>query len=409
MTNVEKNNKIKEACAATRMKRASQSCRVFTCKVQYNHLNRLQRQQLKMMFVEAKWMYNYVLNLTKNGNNNIFNLKYNDLNNISHLDKDGNVVNVTLNHLSSQMRQSILEGVLTNIKALAKAKAKGLKIGRLKFISEYKSINLKQANVSYKITSKNRIKVQGIKKSLKVHGLEQILELSNYDLANAKLINSCGDYYLSITVYTDKVIKNKPDQIIGIDLGCQTSVTLSDGRKFDCKVAESEYCKYLRSRISKCEKYSNNRRRLMKKYRKANQKAINKKNDFANKLNHILKDYTVVMQDEQLQQWSRHRHGKAIQYGILGRIKRLLKTNDNTVVLSKWFPTTKLCTCCGENVDIKLYQRVFVCPKCGHTEDRDVHASNNMVWLYNNITCVERIHDFAEVKSSLDVIFPSKP
>ena len=64
------------------------------------------------------------------------------------------------------------------------------------------------------------------------------------------------------------------------------------------------------------------------------------------------------MQDEQLQQWSRHRHGKAIQQGILGRIKSLLKNNENTIVLSKWFPSTKLCSCCGEKVEMKLHERV---------------------------------------------------
>lgn len=407
MTNVEKNIKIKETYAATMLKRTSQICRVFTCKVQYNHLNKQQRQQLKMMFVEAKWMYNYILNLSQDNNNDIFKLKYTDLNNITHLDKDKNIVNVSLQYLSSQMKQSVLDGIFSNIRGLAKAREKGLKIGKLNFISEYTSINLKQANVSYKIISKNRIKIQGIKKPLRVNGLEQILSLSDYDLANAKLINKYGDYYVAITVYTNKENKDKPTEIIGIDLGCQTSVTLSDGRKFNCRVEESEYCKNLRRKISRCKKDSNNRYRLKKKYRKANAKSINRKNDFARQLNHILKNYIVVMQDEQLQQWSRHRHGKAIQQGILGRIKSLLKNNENTIVLSKWFPSTKLCSYCGEKVEMKLHERVFVCPKCGYMEDRDIHAAKNMVWFYKNILYAEHIQDFAEIKNQLDVIFPS--
>lgn len=407
MTNIEKNIKIKETYAATMLKRTSQICRVFTCKVQYNHLNKQQRQQLKMMFVEAKWLYNYILNLSQDNNNDIFKLKYTDLNNITHLDKDKNIVNVSLQYLSSQMKQSVLDGIFSNIRGLAKARETGLKIGKLNFISEYTSINLKQANVSYKIISKNRIKIQGIKKPLRVNGLEQILSLSDYDLANAKLINKYGDYYMAITVYTHKENKDKPTEIIGIDLGCQTSVTLSDGRKFNCRVEESEYCKNLRRKISRCKKGSNNRYRLKKKYRKANAKSINRKNDFARQLNHILKNYIVVMQDEQLQQWSRYRHGKSIQQGILGRIKSLLKNNENTIVLSKWFPSTKLCSCCGEKVEMKLHERVFVCPKCGYMEDRDIHAAKNMVWFYKNILYAEHIQDFAEIKNQLDVIFPS--
>ncbi len=47
---------------------------------------------------------------------------------------------------------------------------------------------------------------------------------------------------------------------------------------------------------------------------------------------------------------------------------------------------TKLCTKCGTyNDSLKLSDRVFVCPNCGDTEDRDVHAAQNMVWLYDNL------------------------
>ena len=33
--------------------------------------------------------------------------------------------------------------------------------------------------------------------------------------------------------------------------------------------------------------------------------------------------------------------------------------------------------------------RVFVCD-CGVTEDRDIHAAQNMLWFYHNIVGVER-------------------
>ena len=407
--NTEKNMKIKETYATTQLRRKGQVCRVFTCKVQKNHLSRKQRETLRMMFLEAKWMYNYVLNLSKQENTSVFSLNYKDLVHITHLDKDGNAVDVTLQYLSSQMRQAVLEGIYANIRGLAKAKERGSKVGKLRFISEYRSINLKQAGSTHKILSKNRVKVQGISKPLRVRGLEQILSLEEYELANAKLVERYGEWYVAFTVYTVKQRQeedNKCKPIIGIDLGCQTSVTLSDGRKYDCRVQESEYCKRLRRKISRCEHNSKNRYRLKRKYGKASLKTINRRDDFARQLNHILKDYTVVMQDEQIRQWSRMRHGKAVQNGILGRIKALLAKEESTVVLSKWFPTTKLCTECGELVSLKLNERTFVCPVCGDTEDRDVHAAKNMVWLYENITCAERIHDFAGVQEALGVIFP---
>lgn len=113
------------------------------------------------------------------------------------------------------------------------------------------------------------------------------------------------------------------------------------------------------------------------------------------------------MQDEQLQQWQRHKHGKAIQQGILGRLKNLIKNDPYTIILDKWFPTTKLCTKCGNKIDIKLHNRTFHCPHCGYTEDRDVHAAKNMIWFYKNITSTERIIALEDVKKQLVELFPN--
>lgn len=55
-------------------------------------------------------------------------------------------------------------------------------------------------------------------------------------------------------------------------------------------------------------------------------------------------------------------------------------------MIDRWFPTTKLCTNCGTyNDNLKLSDRKFVCPKCGITDNRDIHAAKNMIWIYDNI------------------------
>lgn len=64
------------------------------------------------------------------------------------------------------------------------------------------------------------------------------------------------------------------------------------------------------------------------------------------------------------------------------------------------------CKHCGKEYEYYV-SGVFVCPKCGYMEDRDIHAAKNMVWLYKNIPYAEHIQDFAEIKNQLDVIFPS--
>lgn len=55
---------------------------------------------------------------------------------------------------------------------------------------------------------------------------------------------------------------------------------------------------------------------------------------------------------------------------------------DRTVVLDKWFPTTKYCNKCNTKVELGLDDRTFECPVCKEKEDRDIHAAKNMIYFY---------------------------
>ena len=56
-----KNNRIRERSQETKHKRKSQACRVYRVKIDISHLNEQQKTHLKMLFVEAKWLYNDIL------------------------------------------------------------------------------------------------------------------------------------------------------------------------------------------------------------------------------------------------------------------------------------------------------------------------------------------------------------
>ena len=353
-----KNLAIKEKGAETRNRHKAMQCRVITVKVVYNSLNRTQLEQLYGQFREAKWVYNSMISQSNDGKD-IFSLTYKDFDTVTHKDKDGNDVTDELKYLSKRELQSVISGVKTNITNLTKAKRKGNEVGRLRFISEYDSIDLAQYEKSYKIVGRNKIKVDKIRKPLYVRGLKQLYGLEEkYELAK----------------------KEKP--LLGIDMGCETTLTLSDGRKFDVQVKETERLKRLQRSLDRCEKGSHNRMKVRRKLRCEYGHLMNKRTDISNKLLHMLSEYKVVMQDEQLANWQKTGHGKAVSHGVLGRVKNGLMSRDDTYVLSKWIPTTKMCTECGTRVDMTVRDRMFVCPVCGHTEDRDVHAAKNMLWFF---------------------------
>ena len=48
-------------------------------------------------------------------------------------------------------------------------------------------------------------------------------------------------------------------------------------------------------------------------------------------------------------------------------------------VVDIFYPSSKICHGCGHiHKGLKLKDRVYVCPKCGYTEDRDFNASLNL-------------------------------
>ena len=57
----ERNRRIAEAGSATRLRRKSQECKTFKFKVDRSSLTELQAEQLKMQFIETKWIYNYII------------------------------------------------------------------------------------------------------------------------------------------------------------------------------------------------------------------------------------------------------------------------------------------------------------------------------------------------------------
>ncbi|WP_334290556.1 zinc ribbon domain-containing protein [Alkaliphilus metalliredigens] len=48
------------------------------------------------------------------------------------------------------------------------------------------------------------------------------------------------------------------------------------------------------------------------------------------------------------------------------------------VKADRFYPSSKTCSCCGEiKKDLKLKDRVFICPSCNNEIDRDKNASIN--------------------------------
>lgn len=396
-----KNKQISQTKHATIVRHKSMFIKTFDVKIQMNKVCKAQKEALETIFLEQKWYKNYILNWSeqKDENGNYCNriTKFDTkINTITKKDKDMNDVQIHIKYLTAQSKQSLIARMYANIKTLHTLKTKGFKVGRLKYSKEETIIDLKQYGISHKIVSSKRVSISGLsgrKKAFPVNGLDQFINIPGVEFANARLLHRATGYFIQFVCYIPKENKKqeKINKVLGIDFGCSTAFTTSEGEKISALIPESERLKRCQKNMARKQKGSKNWLKEVDKVRKEYQKITNRKNDLANKLVYKFCQYeTVVIQDEQLQSWKKNSHGKAVQHSVLGRVKAKLKLKPNVVILGKSVPTTKLCTKCGAFHDeLKVWNRTFQC-ECGVSEDRDIHAAKNMVWFYENKVGVER-------------------
>lgn len=418
-----KNSKIKQSLIETLYKRMHQQCKVYQLKVCLNRTGKEKQRKLNKLFLEAKWRYNDILAYSKVESNKVKNYISVKGEAIKHYDKDRNALYDIPEVLTIAQSQSIQAKIMSSIKSITTNYKRGnIKYGDMKFKSEVNSVRVKGLNpiIYNKKTKKidtHRIKLPKIGKVC-VFGINQIIDINNLEIACYEIIRRSSDYYIKLTTFIDKE-NTKPiidDDIIGVDMGIKDTLTLSDGTKHNVIVMETDKLKKIQRKMSrmkgskKGESKSNNYNKMMLKLKKEYFHISNIKEDKSNKLVHeLLKHSIVVIQDEQIAQWSKNRYGKKVQHSILGRLKSKLMQHDNVIVLNKFCPTTKLCTECGALNDMPLYKRTYKCGQCGMTEDRDIHAAKNMVWFYkNNIGVGRTKFTPVEIRANIDKALSAK-
>ena len=371
--NSAKKSRIKKTLQETKSRRASMTCKVIECKVDKSTLSKTTLEHLNKLFLESKWLYNSILS---SKDINAYDTKVNEVP-VKVLEK---FESRNLENISSQMKQGIKARIFSSLSTLSALKAKGYKVGKLKFRSEVNCIPLKQHNNTFTILKQSkRIKIQGIKKPLKVNGLNQLQKV--YEIGNANLVKAGNDFYVKITLFVNKEVRNVPNQSVGIDFGCATQLTLSNGEKIEYQVPISKRLRKLDQKLSRKLKKSKNKNKILVLRQKEYNNLTNKRKEIKNQIvNKLVKNYrTIIFQDESIESWKKNGHGKKVQFSAMGGIISALQRKAVTpIVIEKWYPSTQLCSKCGNKQKMDKKVRVYSCPSCGAMMDRDINAAINI-------------------------------
>ena len=209
-------------------------------------------------------------------------------------------------------------------------------------------------------------------------------------------------FYISVLVeIPDAGIAGNSNEGIGIDLGLKDFAIVSNGKTYK-NINKSARLKKLEKQLireQRClsRKYENlkkgevaqraNIQKQKLKVQKLHHKIDNIRTDYINKtIAEIVKTKPsyITIEDLNVKGMMKNRHlSKAVaaQKFYEFRTKIQAKCNENGIelrVADRFYPSSKLCHCCGcINKDLKLSDRIYKC-KCGYIEDRDFNAALNL-------------------------------
>lgn len=203
-----------------------------------------------------------------------------------------------------------------------------------------------------------------------------------------------GKYYASVLVEDGVELPEKmpitEGGTIGIDLGLKHFAVLSDGRR----VANPRPLKSKLKRLARAQrvhsrrkKGSANRNKQRKVVARIHERVANIRKDFLHKLTTSLVNENQVdsfaIEDLAVSNMIKnHCLARSIADVSWGTFRTLLqykaeRAGKNVLVIGRFEPSSRKCTCGIVNKELKLSDREWTC-ECGQTHDRDILAAQNI-------------------------------
>lgn len=201
-----------------------------------------------------------------------------------------------------------------------------------------------------------------------------------------------GKYFVSLCCTGVSTAAPAPDgAAVGVDVGIESLMTLSDGTKVENPKATKRLARKLareQRRLSRKEKGSNNREKQRVRVARAQEKAANVRKDAIHKATTRLasENQAVCLEDLNVRGMLRNRRlsravADASFYEIARQLEYKTAMRGGTVAkVGRFYPSSKACSACGHVLEeLPLSTRRWVCPECGAEHDRDVNAARNIV------------------------------
>ena len=222
----------------------------------------------------------------------------------------------------------------------------------------------------------------------------------NVKILGATVSCEAGSWYLSVQLEITKNVPPTPLPVVGVDVGLKQAAVVSDGRVLENQKPLALHLKKLGklqrqlSRKQKIKDPATGKTTFSKNYQKQRVKVARKHQQVANIRRDVQHKFTtelartcgtIGIEDLNIVGMMANRKlSRAVADAAMGQLLQVLKTKvatsgGNLFVASRWFPSTKRCSGCGQmKKRMPLKHRTYRCLACGLVIDRDLNASVNL-------------------------------
>lgn len=241
--------------------------------------------------------------------------------------------------------------------------------------------------------------------TVSIEGCNTVKYQTKYDVNqfNGKVHNSRvslvnNKWILSFTVETDENQIPLNDYSCGIDVGIKNLATVSCNgeikiykniNKTTSMQKKQKKLKRLRRNLSKCQKNSKRRQKIKNKYLSYSRHLSNIRQNYLHNCSaDIIKSLPKRLVVETVSEfsWMKNKQSninREVQIsGVFEFLRQLEYKSQNNgikfIKADKYYPSTQICSCCGNRKKLNLNERTYYCDICGLEIDRDVNAAKNL-------------------------------
>ena len=310
-----------------------------------------------------------------------------------------------LNKISNNVTKQAIKDACNTYKRFFKGQCK-----YPKFKSKKHSIpSFYQDNIKIRFTN-THVKVEGFSMSKKKNKQKlnwiKLCEKEKIP-TNCKYVNPRFKYdglhwYVSVGIEMDDDNTVPSNDGIGIDLGIKDLAVCSDGNTYK-NINKTQKVKKLEKRKRRLQRsisrrYEKNKKgdsycktsniiKRQKELLRVIKRLTNIRQNYLHQITSEIikrKPSFICMEDLNVSGMMKNKHlSKAIQQQCFYEFRRQIKyksewNNILLIIADRFFPSSKLCSCCGNiKKDLKLSDRIYKC-ECGNIIDRDFQASLNL-------------------------------